>query len=464
MERYNVCLINDSFPPTAIDGVANATKNYADIINNGLGNASVVTPYYPETDDISAPYPIIRYPSLTTGKNVGYRMGLPFSASVLKEIEKTEPQIIHSHCPITSTMLARSLREVVKCPLVFTYHTKFDIDIGKVIKLEPFRDQALKVLVENISACDEVWTVSNGAGENLRKIGYQGDYIVIPNGVDFTKSRVSRFYSEQICSHFDLPSDIPVFFFVGRLMWYKGIGIILDALKILLEKNVDFRMVFVGTGADKNDIISRTDELGLSKKVFFEGAVYDREIIKAWYCRANLFLFPSSYDTNGLVVREAAACALPSVLIKNSCAAEGVTDGVNGFLIDENAEAMSSLLMSVCDDFSYLAQIGENAQRDLYISWEDAVYNAYQRYGVVIENYRNGLYPTHENLTDEFYTSAAMLMGFINRETSKQIAMKEELSKRLAELEGRVKNTVSKVKSDTRALADEVLQYLDRYK
>ncbi len=464
MDKYNVCLINDSFPPNAIDGVANATKNYADIINNGIGNACVVTPYYPGTDDLSAPYPIIRYPSLTTGKNVGYRMGFPFSAAVIKEIENTKPQIIHSHCPVTSTMLARSLREIVKCPIVLTYHTKFDLDINKIIKLEPVREQALKALVDNISACDEVWTVSKGAGENLRNIGYQGDYVVMPNGVDFTKSRVSRFYSEQICSHLDLPSDVPVFIFVGRMMWYKGVRIILDALKILSENNFDFRMVFIGAGADKNEMTLYSEKLGLEKKVFFEGAIYDREIIKAWYCRANLFLFPSTYDTNGLVVREASACALASVLVKNSCASEGVTDGVNGFLIDENAESMAALLMSVCDDFSYLAQIGENAQRDLYISWEDSVYNAYQRYGAVMEKYNAGLYPLRESPKDEFYTSAAMLMDFINRETDKQIALKEELSGRLAALEDRVKTKTSKVKSDIRSLADEVLQYLDRYR
>lgn len=464
MEKYNVCLINDSFPPTAIDGVANATKNYADIISNGLGNASVVTPYYPGTDDASLPYPVIRYPSLTTNKSVGYRMGLPFSAAVIKEIENTHPQIIHSHCPVTSTMLARSLRQIVKCPIVFTYHTKFDLDIDKIIKIEPLREQALKAIVENITACDEVWTVSRGAGENLRNIGYQGDYIVMPNGVDFPKSRVSRFYTEQICSHFDLPCDIPVFIFVGRLMWYKGIKIILDALKILSEKRIDFRTVFIGAGADKNDIVAYTEKLSLSDKVFFEGAVYDREIIKAWYCRANLFLFPSTYDTNGLVVREAAACALASVLVKDSCASEGVTDGVNGFLIDENAESMASLLESVCNDFPYLAQIGENAQKDLYVSWEDSVYNAYQRYEAIIEKYNKGLYPAHETPTDEFYSSAANLMDFINRETDKQIALKAGFSKKMAALEGRVKITTSQVKSDIRSLADEVLQYLDRYR
>ena len=67
---------------------------------------------------------------------------------------------------------------------------------------------------------------------------------------------------------------------------------------------------------------------------------------------ADMFLFPTSYDTNGIVVREAAACGLGSVLIKGSCAAEGITDRRNGYLIDENAESMAEaveeLLLNRC--------------------------------------------------------------------------------------------------------------------
>ncbi len=148
-------------------------------------------------------------------------------------------------------------------------------------------------------------------------------------------------------------------------------------------------MVFVGTGGEKEEIETYSQELGLGGKVFFAGAEADRERLRAWYSRANLFVFPSTFDTNGLVVSEAAACALPSVLIGGSCAAEQVTDGVNGFLVEENAESLARLLRSVLDQPELLRQVGENAQRDLYLSWEDAVRRAWERYPVVIDNYRS---------------------------------------------------------------------------
>ena len=221
MEKLNVCLINDSFPP-AIDGVANAVTNYAGIITHEHGRAAVVTPFYPDADDSVYPFPVFRYPSLDLTKLVGYRAGMPFSPELLQKLEEQRFDLIHSHCPITSTMLARALREQVKVPLVFTYHTKFDIDIANVVRSKLLQEEAARLLVANIAACDEVWTVSRGAGENLEKLGYQGKWSVMPNGVDFPRGRVDEAKIAEVCGDYDLPAGVPVFLFVGRMMWYKG--------------------------------------------------------------------------------------------------------------------------------------------------------------------------------------------------------------------------------------------------
>ena len=400
MEKLNVCLLNDSFPPT-IDGVANAVCNYARIITEKLGQTAVVTPYYPDVDDSQFPFPVYRYPSLDLTKQVGYRAGMPFAPEMMLKLEQEHFDILHSHCPVSSTLLARMLREGVDVPLVMTYHTKFDIDIANAVHSKAIQAEAVRLLVRNISACDEIWTVSRGAGENLKKLGFQRDYIVMPNGVDFPQGRVPEKLVEEVTAGYDLPEDLPLFLFVGRMMWYKGIRISLDALKTLADEGRDFRMVFVGAGGDKEEIVAYSKELGLDGKVIFVDAIHDRDRIRAWYCRADLFLFPSTFDTNGLVVREAAACGLPSVLVAGSCAAEDSTDGQNGFLIEENAASMAEILRKIMDRPETLKTVGENAQRELYISWSDAVTRAYERYGTVIENHRQGLYPSHVTVMTE---------------------------------------------------------------
>ncbi len=431
MEKLNVCLINDSFPP-AIDGVANAVTNYAKIIAGHYGNPTVVTPWYPDADDSVYDFPVIRYPSVDMTKLVGYRAGMPFSPEIAAKLEQSHFDIIHSHCPITSTMLARSVRQRLDVPLVFTYHTKFDIDIANAIRSKRLQAEAAKLLVENISACDEVWTVSNGAGENLRKLGYAGDYRVMPNGVDFPQGRVPDTLIAEVTAGYDLPADVPLFLFVGRMMWYKGVRISLDALKMLQDEGRDFRMVFVGGGTDREEIIACTKELGLQQKVFFVDPIHDRDRIRAWYCRADLFLFPSTFDTNGLVVREAAACGLGSVLVRGSCAAEDVTGGVNGFLIEENAASMAACLRGLCENREKMHEVGANAQRDIYISWDQAVKGAVERYGEVIENYKAGAYPKHETPRDELFSGIGDLMNLLGTGDTRRNAIRDTLSDVLA--------------------------------
>ena len=409
MNKLKVCLINDSFPPV-IDGVANAVTNYADIITRSHGEATVVTPYYPGADDGAYAFPVVRYPSVDMTRLVGYRAGMPFSSQVFQQLETAGFDIIHSHCPVTSTVLARALRERLHVPVVFTYHTKFDIDIANAVRSQMLREGAARILTQNISACDEVWVVSRGAGENLHKLGYEGDYIVMPNGVDFPRGRVDDALVEQVTADFDLPQGVPMFLFVGRMMWYKGIRIILDALKQLSDSGTDFRMVFVGAGGDKGEIVAYTESLGLAGKVLFSPAIRDRNRIRAWYCRADLFLFPSTFDTNGLVVREAAACGLASVLVAGSCAAEDVTDGESGFLIEENADSMAAKLRQILEEPEMMRRVGEGAQREIYVSWEEAVSRAYERYFAVIDNFRRGMYPERDKFSDEFFRGVANVM------------------------------------------------------
>lgn len=459
MDKLNVCLINDSFPP-AIDGVANAVTNYAQIINREYGRAAVVTPYYPDADDSAFAFPVIRYPSVDTTKAVGYRAGIPFSPEVMNRLEGECFNIIHSHCPITSTILARSLRDRIHVPLVFTYHTKFDIDIANAVKSRLLREEAARLLVENISACDEVWTVSQGAGENLRKLGYQGDYLVMPNGVDFPRGRVSDALVAQVTEGYDLPAGLPVFLFVGRMMWYKGIRIILDALKMLMDGGKDFRMVFVGTGNEKEEICSYSSALGLDAKVFFAPAIHDRNLIRAWYCRADLFLFPSTFDTNGLVVREAAACALPSVLVGGSCAAENVQDGVNGFLIEENAASMAALLQKLCNEPAPVKTVGENAARDLYLSWDSSVSAAVDRYQAVIEKDKRGLYPRHGRFSDEMCHAAAKAMEELYRGRERQQNAYSEVKTELHEMRAGIAEGREKVREKLDVLAQRIDRFL----
>ena len=394
-----VCLLNDSFPPV-IDGVVNVVLNYARYLRQDHDAEVIVgTPSYPEADYSVYPYPVVPYHSLNTAAlTSGYRTGNPFSEKSVSALARFAPDIIHTHCPASSTIIARILREECHAPVVFTYHTKYDIDILRMVKAEPLAREGIRAMVRNISACDDVWVVSRGAGENLKSLGFEGEYRVMNNGVDFERGRASMEDVRKVSTGYDLPEDVPVYLFVGRMMTYKGLPMILDALKIVKEKGQDFRMVFVGKGPDLELLKGRAKELGLladnerGGNCIFTGPVYDREVLRAWNSRADLFLFPSTFDTNGLVVREAAACGLASVLIKDSCAAEGITDGRNGYVIDETPQAMASLLLAAGGGRERLRDMGTHAMNEIYLSWQTCVSQAYDRYQYLLEEKQRGAF------------------------------------------------------------------------
>ena len=205
------------------------------------------------------------------------------------------------------------------------------------------------------------------------------------NGVDLPKGKVPQKEIDEISTIHNLPAGVPVFLFTGRMMWYKGIKIILDGLASLKSDGSLFRMIFVGGGADYKEITEYTQTVGLSDECIFTGAVRDREKLRAYYSRADAFLFPSTFDTSGLVVREAAACGLASIIIRGSSASEGITDGKNGILIEENPQSLATALQDLLNKQDHLKEIGQNAMDELYLSWEDAVKRAYARYCEIVD-------------------------------------------------------------------------------
>ena len=381
-KNLGVCLLNDSFPPV-IDGVANTVLNYARIIHGNLGSAVVAAPRYPGKQE-PCPFPVVYYPSVKTPKTSGYRMGV-LVPGILREIKQYPVDIIHCHCPFISAIISKSLRQSTGAPIIMTYHSKFDVDIANSFDSELLQAAAKRIIVSNVESCDEVWAVSRGAGENLKGLGYQGDFRIMDNGVDFPKGSADKSLIDLVWTELALPPDTPIFLYVGRMMWYKGIRLILDGLDKAKAAGVRFKMIFVGGGSNFGQIRQYANQIGLKSDCIFTGPILDREKLRAYYSLADMFLFPSTFDSAPIAVREASACGLASVLITGSSSAEPVTDGRNAILIDENADSLAQAVIMLSANTEYMKTVGRNAMDDLYVSWDTAVSRAYERYQEVLE-------------------------------------------------------------------------------
>lgn len=407
--RYdlNVCLLNDCFPPT-IDGVATCTKNYADVIERDLGHACVCTPHYPHVRD-DYPYPVFRYPSVNMNRLFGYRAGYPFDKKIVSQLAQWPMDIMHCHCPIISMVLARTIREITHRPIVLSYHSRYEVDLQRDISSNAVREQATRAILANIEAANAVWTVSEGAKRSLRAMGYTGEITVMPNGVDLPRGEAPADAVRRVNEAHGLSPETPVFLFAGRMMWYKGIREILEALRLLGDSAGDYRMLFVGDGLDKEEIVRFSNESGLDGRVIFVTGIRDREQLRAYYTRANMFLFPSDYDTNGLVVHEAAACGTASITLKDSCAAEGVEDGHNGLTVTKDPADLAAACRELLRDPLRMKEMGVYASEELYLSWDDSIRHAYAAYEDVIRDYDARCYPPRDGKSDHFFRAVARL-------------------------------------------------------
>lgn len=387
-------LFNDSFPPT-IDGVANTMINYAQILHGMGDNVTVVTPKYPNVVD-EYPFSVFRYSSIPAKfvRNLPYRVGNPFSPVTVRKVYKMGFDIMHIHSPFVSSLLVNQVLDMShkEIPLVITYHTKYDVDIKRYLAARNLQKLLERIILGNLKKADEIWAVSRGTIDSLRALGYKGDVQIMPNGTDFPKGKAPQAEVDEIDRVYRTGNEELVFLYCGRMMWYKNLKIILDALQILKNEDVNYKMFFVGDAPDRPSVEEYARKHGLMDRLIFTGAITDRERVRAFFSRADLLLFPSTYDTAGLVVKEAAACECPSALIAGSCAAEGVDDGSTGILAgEENAESFARALLDAVRQPGLLKQLGQNAQRHIYSSWEDSIALARARYDVVVQEKKEKL-------------------------------------------------------------------------
>jgi glycosyltransferase involved in cell wall biosynthesis len=147
-------------------------------------------------------------------------------------------------------------------------------------------------------------------------------------------------------------------------------------------------MLFVGDGPNRKEMENMVADFGLDEYVTFAGKIYDRNAISKIYLRSSALLFPSIYDTDALVKREAAACGCPTVFVKGSNAAQEISEK-NGFLIENSAKDLAATAKFIIENKEKAKLIGEYARQTVYRSWEDAVSSAVKRYRYLIDWKKN---------------------------------------------------------------------------
>lgn len=317
--------------------------------------------------------------------------GFPnLSKDFKQKLDTFKPDIIHCQTVSALTRYALKYAKTHKIPVIMTLHTKFKRSFSSLIKIKPIVNMMLKDIVKKAHKSDMVFTVSKDMQTELESYGYSGKTNVIKNGATCPVPEDYESLIKKADEKYALKNKI-VFLFVGRIEKYKNIEFSLRALEKYKIVNKNFVFIIVGGGSDKAYFKKLVNELNLQDNVIFTGIV-DDEQLSSMYARANLFLFPSMFDNDALVLIEAAVHYTPSIVLENTGASERIINNETGFIVENNLEKFVNKIIKVTRDLNYLEQIGKNACVKLPKTWDQTAneYLTYYEKLIAKKKYKEG--------------------------------------------------------------------------
>lgn len=373
-----VGLFLDTYFPM-VDGVINVVHNYATrLAADGDFDVTVFVPKHDKKYKDDFPYKIARCKSMRAFI-IDYRLPLPKLDPVFKkELAKSDLDIVHIHSPFMVGSMGVKYAKKHGIPAIATMHSQFDRDFYRATRSKLITKLLIKKIMRVFNSCDEFYGVSPAVSQLFLRYGAKHLPLVLGNGTELSPAEDRAAMIASVNERYDLPADMPVFVFVGRITKLKNVLFLVDALAKLKDKR--FKMIFVGDGKDMPALKKRVAQAKLEDNVIYTGTISDRDQIRALFCRAKLFLFPSMYDASSLVQNEAASQSTPTLFSEGALTAAGVADGVNGFVAPASPELYAAKIESILADDELYENAAAGAKQTLYKTWDDAVEDLKKEY------------------------------------------------------------------------------------
>ncbi|HEV2917137.1 MAG TPA: glycosyltransferase [Candidatus Babeliales bacterium] len=258
-----------------------------------------------------------------------------------------KPDIIHTHHPFLLGNSALCLAKKYGIPIIFTYHTLYDryahyIPLPAML-VRPCIHYMVKRFCSNMHA---IIAPSRVVYDHIKSITPQVRVEVLPSPIEDT------FYP---LIAYEQKSYIQLLV-VSRFVPEKNLLILFDMLKLLPSC---YHLVLVGYGYLYDTLQDRARTLHLTNRVQYIIKPEHTHLV-ALYQQADLFVFPSQLDTQGLVLAEAMACGLPVVALDGPGQRDIVIHNYNGFIVDSIAH-MAHTIQDIMDNALLYKQLREGA-------------------------------------------------------------------------------------------------------
>ena len=188
--------------------------------------------------------------------------------------------------------------------------------------------------------------------KDIAKYVKREDVYICPNGIPSSCKEEMEARRNNV---------IPHLLFLSNLLISKGVIVLLDALKILKEKEYTFVCQFIGGETAEINAVQFFEEVNkreLSDLVTYVGRKV-REEKEAFFRQADIFVFPTYYETFGLVNLEAMEYKLPVISTNEGGIPDIVKDGENGLICEkQNPVSLADCIAKLLDDEELRVKMG----------------------------------------------------------------------------------------------------------
>ena len=361
-----IAIFTDSFLP-GVGGTEKAVLGLANALSEN-NKVVVCAPYYSRKYKDDFGFQVLRTNSIKITNNDYF--AFPFASHKFKKaLNEFNPEIIH--CQSVSPMARFAIHYAKKhnIPVLMTVHTKFKTAFERSIKSKVIVNALIKNLVKKLNKVKQVYTVSNDMIDELKSYGYCGEVKVIRNGATFNRINNLEDVKKLAIKKYNLSEEENIFLYVGHIVKFKNLEFTINALKILKDRGINFKMLFVGHGFDDDYFKNLCKKLGLHDNVIFTGQITDKDLLSSLYGAGELFLFPSIFDNDPLTIVEAALHHVPAITIKNTGSSERITNNVSGFVVENNVQEFANKIIEAISDKARLKQIGDEAEKTIPKDW-----------------------------------------------------------------------------------------------
>ncbi len=232
----------------------------------------------------------------------------------LSDLGARRIDVVHIHTPFLAHYAALRFAREFKIPVVATYHTLFEEYLHHYVPLLPRRFTRPLARRFSRSQCNELDVViapSQAMHDALRAYGVERRIEILPTGLP--QDRFELGDGAAFRARHGIDTSRPVLLFVGRAAHEKNIGFLLKMLDVLRRGRPDILLLIAGEGPASADLRAQAARLKLGDAVRFMGYFERGGELKDCYRAADIFVFASLTETQGLVLLEAMAQGVPVV-------------------------------------------------------------------------------------------------------------------------------------------------------